>query len=66
MDARRSYFSWYTGAGAFDMIIANAENLTVGAKTLTIQLGNADRTLILGASPSVRDQYWRSDYYINR
>lgn len=42
-----------TGTGAFDMIIANAENLTVAAKTLTIQLGNADRTLILGASPSV-------------
>ena len=42
-----------TGTGAFDMIIANAENLTVAAKTLTIQLGNADRTLILGASHSV-------------
>ena len=42
-----------TGTGAFDMVLANAENLTVGAKTLTIELGNANRTLVLGASPSV-------------
>ena len=42
-----------TGTGAFDMKIANAENLTISSKTLTIELGNADRTLILGSSPSV-------------
>mgnify|MGYP001570361080 CR=1 FL=1 len=42
-----------TGTGAFDMKIANVENLTVSDKTLTIQLGDANRTLILGASPSV-------------
>ena len=42
-----------TGTGAFDLKIANAENLTVSDKTLTIQLGDTSRTLILGASPSL-------------
>lgn len=41
-----------TGTGAFDLTLANVENLTV-ARTLTIQLGDAARTLILGASPSL-------------
>mgnify|MGYP001588215698 CR=1 FL=1 len=42
-----------TGTGAFDLKLANAENLTVSDKTLTIQLGDTSRTLILGASPSL-------------
>lgn len=42
-----------TGTGAFDLRIANAENLTVSDKTLTIQVGDTSRTLVLGASPSV-------------
>jgi hypothetical protein len=35
-----------TGTGAFDLTIANAENLTAG-RTLTVTVGNAARTLTL-------------------
>lgn len=41
-----------TGTGAFDLTIANSENLTAG-RTLTLALGDAARTLTVGASASV-------------
>lgn len=41
-----------TGTGAFDLTIANSENLTAG-RTLTIAVGDTDRTLTVGASASI-------------
>jgi hypothetical protein len=41
-----------TGTGAFDLTIANSENLTAG-RTLTIDLGDTARTLTIGAAASV-------------
>ncbi len=41
-----------TGSGAFDLKLANAENLT-GNRTLTLAVGDAARTLTVGASASV-------------
>jgi len=41
-----------TGSGAFDLTIANTENLTAG-RTLTVTLGDAARTLTLSGSPSL-------------
>lgn len=41
-----------TGSGAFDLTLANAENLTAG-RTLTFAVGDAARTLTVGASASV-------------
>lgn len=41
-----------TGSGAFDLTLANTENLTAG-RTLTLALGDAARTLTIGASASV-------------
>jgi hypothetical protein len=38
-----------TGTGAFDLTLANTENLTAG-RTLTLTLGNAARTLSLGGN----------------
>lgn len=41
-----------SGTGAFDVTLANSENLTTG-RTLTFALGDANRTLTIGASASV-------------
>lgn len=41
-----------TGTGAFDLTLANSENLTAG-RTLTFAVGDAARTLTVGASASV-------------
>lgn len=41
-----------TGSGAFDLTLANTENLTAG-RTLTLATGDAARTLTLSGSPSL-------------
>lgn len=41
-----------TGSGTFDLVLANTENLTA-QRTLTFALGDASRTLTVGASASV-------------
>lgn len=41
-----------TGTGAFDLTIANSENLTAG-RTLTLVLGDAARTLTLGGNATL-------------
>jgi len=41
-----------TGAGAFDLTIANSENLTAG-RTLTVAVGDAARTLTLGGNATL-------------
>jgi len=41
-----------TGTGAFDLTIANSENLTAG-RTLTITMGDAARTLTLGGNATL-------------
>lgn len=42
-----------TGTGAFDLKLANTENLTVSDKTLTVTLSNANRTLTLAADATL-------------
>ena len=42
-----------TGTGAFDLKIANTENLTVSDKTLTIALNDANRTLTVAGAATV-------------
>ena len=42
-----------TGTGAFDLKLANTENLTVSDKTLTVTLNNANRTLTVSGDATV-------------
>jgi len=42
-----------TGTGAFDLKIANTENLTVSDKTLTVTLGDASRTFTMTGNASI-------------
>lgn len=42
-----------TGTGAFDLRLANTENLTVSDKTLTVTLGDTNRTLTMTGNASI-------------
>ncbi|MBI2355862.1 MAG: hypothetical protein HYV13_01480, partial [Candidatus Doudnabacteria bacterium] len=48
-----------TGTGAFDLTIANTENLTAG-RTLTITTGDAARTITLSGNPTLNDWFDQS------